>query len=147
LPAQPGGLCLAQGLARAGVRVRVLERDATPRTRGQGYRLRSTRTALPRCAVPARRPAPVVPGHHEPAVLASGVVFDHRLEQVASFGDAVEVTERLRLSAIANRSAPPDLLAGLENTVEFGREVVGVREDGERVEAWLADGSVVTVMC
>jgi len=34
-----GGLCLAQGLARAGADVMVYERDATLAGRRQGYRL------------------------------------------------------------------------------------------------------------
>jgi 2-polyprenyl-6-methoxyphenol hydroxylase-like FAD-dependent oxidoreductase len=34
-----GGLCLAQGLKRAGVGVAVYERDRTAETRQQGYRL------------------------------------------------------------------------------------------------------------
>jgi salicylate hydroxylase len=35
-----GGLCLAQGLHKAGVSVAVYERDRSPRSRTQGYRLR-----------------------------------------------------------------------------------------------------------
>src|SRR4051812_42086717 len=34
-----GGLCLAQGLHRAGVNVTVYERDPSPVTRHQGYRI------------------------------------------------------------------------------------------------------------
>src|SRR5919204_2416666 len=33
------GLCLAQGLRKAGIDVEVYERDASASTRGQGYRL------------------------------------------------------------------------------------------------------------
>src|SRR5215207_9963269 len=34
-----GGLCLAQGLKKAGIRVAVYERDRTPDDRLQGYRI------------------------------------------------------------------------------------------------------------
>jgi 2-polyprenyl-6-methoxyphenol hydroxylase-like FAD-dependent oxidoreductase len=34
-----GGLCLAQGLRKAGVPVSVYERDRTPTSRLQGYRI------------------------------------------------------------------------------------------------------------
>lgn len=51
-----GGLCLAHGLVRAGVDVTVYERDASPRARGQGYRLHIDGTgsaALRECLPPA----------------------------------------------------------------------------------------------
>jgi 2-polyprenyl-6-methoxyphenol hydroxylase-like FAD-dependent oxidoreductase len=141
-----GGLCLAQGLVRAGVQVRVLERDTTPHARGQGYRLRIDSdgvAALRRCLPDDL--FQLFCATTNPPYSPRGVVYDHHLAQLASFGDAVHVTERLRLSAIANRQTLRQiLLAGLDGTVEFGREVIGVGEDGERVEAWLADGSVVT---
>jgi len=41
-----GGLCLAQGLARACVDVRVYERDAAPDVRRQRYRLHSVAPVL-----------------------------------------------------------------------------------------------------
>jgi 2-polyprenyl-6-methoxyphenol hydroxylase-like FAD-dependent oxidoreductase len=70
-----GGLCLAQGLRRAGIRVSVYERDATAASRPQGYRItlksdgvRALRQCLPvelfdlavatlACATPARWPS------------------------------------------------------------------------------------------
>lgn len=47
-----GGLCLAQGLRKTGIDVVIIERDATPQIRNQGYRLRVDPTgqqALARC--------------------------------------------------------------------------------------------------
>ncbi|HEV2655851.1 MAG TPA: NAD(P)-binding protein, partial [Ktedonobacteraceae bacterium] len=34
-----GGLCLAQGLRKSGIRVSVYERDSSPYFRNQGYRI------------------------------------------------------------------------------------------------------------
>src|SRR5690242_12883449 len=34
-----GGLCLAQGLKKSGIRVSVYERDSSPHFRNQGYRI------------------------------------------------------------------------------------------------------------
>lgn len=51
-----GGLCLAQGLLRAGIPFILLEADEGPSTRGQGYRLRIDRDgqrALQHCLPPA----------------------------------------------------------------------------------------------
>ncbi|MGC7406204.1 FAD-dependent oxidoreductase [Pandoraea pneumonica] len=52
-----GGLCLAQGLRRAGISFDVFERDAAPAARFQGYRLRIDDNgvdALDRCLPPAQ---------------------------------------------------------------------------------------------
>ncbi|WP_454687985.1 FAD-dependent oxidoreductase [Achromobacter aloeverae] len=52
-----GGLCLAQGLARAGIEADVFERDAGIHTRAQGYRLRidaDGQRALAACLAPDR---------------------------------------------------------------------------------------------
>ncbi len=52
-----GGLCLAQGLKKHGVAVTVYEKDASPFSRTQGYRIRIDqcgRDALQTCLPPAR---------------------------------------------------------------------------------------------
>ncbi|MGE7960172.1 FAD-dependent oxidoreductase [Pseudomonas sp. NPDC089530] len=51
-----GGLCLAQGLAKAGIAVEIHEIDSSAHSRGQGYRLRIDavgQQALARCLTPA----------------------------------------------------------------------------------------------
>jgi 2-polyprenyl-6-methoxyphenol hydroxylase-like FAD-dependent oxidoreductase len=140
-----GGLCLAQGLRKAGVRVRLFERDATPHTRGQGYRLRIDEhgvDALARCLPDelfALFRATTNPPHPP-----RGIVFDHRLRQIDSLADALGPAERRRLSTVANRRTLRQiLLAGLSDAVDFGREVVAVRDTGHGVTARLADGSTV----
>jgi len=47
-----GGLCLAQGLKRAGISFDIYEKDALSHSRKQGYRIRineAGQTALSRC--------------------------------------------------------------------------------------------------
>jgi 2-polyprenyl-6-methoxyphenol hydroxylase-like FAD-dependent oxidoreductase len=149
-----GGLCLAQGLRRTGVRARVFERDSTPDTRGQGYRLRIDPdgiAALSQCLseelfelFQATTNAPRPP---------RGLAFDHHLNQVASFGESLAGDERRRLSTVANRRTLREiLLAGLgvagsgdDVTVEFGADVVAAEETAEnRVTVHLANGRAVT---
>jgi cation diffusion facilitator CzcD-associated flavoprotein CzcO len=52
-----GGLCLAQGLRQAGVLVEVYERDDSPGSRWEGYRIHIDPAVPARCvrACPARR--------------------------------------------------------------------------------------------
>jgi 2-polyprenyl-6-methoxyphenol hydroxylase-like FAD-dependent oxidoreductase len=71
-------------------------------------------------------------------------VFDHRLRQIESLADALGPVERRRLSTVANRRTLRQiLLAGLGDAVEFGREVVAVRDTGRGVTASFADGGTV----
>jgi 2-polyprenyl-6-methoxyphenol hydroxylase-like FAD-dependent oxidoreductase len=142
-----GGLCLAQGLRGAGVDVRVLERDATPDTRGQGHRLRINDDgvdALSRCLPDDL--FQLFRATTNPPYPPYGVAFDHHLEQVASLADGLPTADRQRLSTAANRGTLRQLLlAGLgEGTVQFGREVVSVRQTPSGVAAELADGSTAT---
>src|SRR4051812_29645208 len=107
-----GGLALAQSLTRSGATVRVFERDPSPHTRGQGYRLRIDGhgiDALQNCLPPDlfrlfERTA-------NPAYLPRGAVFDHHLDQTMSWppraGEA-------RPGTVANRQTLRQiLLAGL----------------------------------
>jgi 2-polyprenyl-6-methoxyphenol hydroxylase-like FAD-dependent oxidoreductase len=142
-----GGLCLAQGLHRNGVRARLFERDATANTRGQGYRLRIDEdgvAALRRCLPDDL--FELFGATTNPPHPPRGMAFDHQLAEVASFGSALGAAERQRRSTEANRRTLRQiLLAGLDRrTVEFGREVVDFRETSDRVEVRLADGSVAS---
>lgn len=136
-----GGLSLAHGLRAAGVPVRVLERDATAATRGQGYRLRIDHhgvDALRRCL-----PGELMELFHATANPPSpprGLVFDHRLVQTAALGESLPAGDR-RPSLVADRATLRQiLLAGLDHVVEFGAEVVSVRDLGSAAVVELADG-------
>jgi 2-polyprenyl-6-methoxyphenol hydroxylase-like FAD-dependent oxidoreductase len=137
-----GGLCLAQGLRRAGIDVVVCERDRSPRGRMQGYRLRispegerALRECLPRraqdllTATSNRR--------HEKGLAA----YDERLtpQWAPEFddprGDApdkVDAVDRATLRRI--------LLAGLDDAVRFGRRFTRFERADGAVVAHFADG-------
>lgn len=140
-----GGLCLAQGLRRAGVTVEVHERDAEPGSRWEGYRIhidpagaRSLRACLP------------------------GPLWEAFLATSGPGGDVGFVTEQLDElvvveESITYRSGVADpgehhyavdrrtlrrlLLAGLDDVVRFGAELVRYEHtDDGRVVAIFADG-------
>ncbi|HEX4213353.1 MAG TPA: NAD(P)/FAD-dependent oxidoreductase [Candidatus Dormibacteraeota bacterium] len=142
-----GGLCLAQGLRRAGVSVAVYERDGTATGREQGYRVHIDPTgsrALHACLPPslwntfvATAGDPGTAGFGflterlEPLVVVEDEIFRGGLTDPAQGHHAVS---RVTLRQI--------LLAGLEGVVHFGKEFTGyeVQSDG-RVRATFTDGT------
>lgn len=133
-----GGLCLANGLRRAGVAVRVLERGASGSPTAP-YRLRIDPhgvRALASCLPPELFAA--FEASREPQHNSGSMLFDHQLNPVlpwaeARVGPPHAVTNRLTLREI--------LLAGLPGAVEFGREVTAIAADQHGVEVRLADGT------
>ncbi|WP_229908294.1 FAD-dependent oxidoreductase [Amycolatopsis oliviviridis] len=138
-----GGLCLAQGLRRAGISTAVYERDASPVARAQGHRLHldaNGRRALAATLPPdlfallgamAGRPAPRVSG------------FDERLRPAGVFAlDEDPVPDDVMPShvVIDRRILRQVLLDGLDEVVEFGRRCVGHEADGDTVTAFFSDG-------
>ncbi|WP_434628424.1 FAD-dependent oxidoreductase [Chromobacterium sp. CV08] len=139
-----GGLCLAQGLARAGIGFEVWEADAGPRIRDQGYRLRidaAGQRALRQCLPPA--------------------LFDLFRASCATSGPARFVDPRLdplpgrrpenwRENAgagqadgdlSADRQALRDILShGLGARIRWGRQARGFERDGDRMVLHGADG-------
>ncbi|SDN74317.1 NAD(P)/FAD-dependent oxidoreductase [Geodermatophilus sp. DSM 45219] len=135
-----GGLALAQALHRAGVDVRVHDRDAAVSATG-GYRLHLDATA---CAALRRH---LRPAHYQ-AVLASSAgsggfrqfaVTDHRLRPLlVAPQDPGE--ERLLIGRVPLRRL---LAHGLDGRLFLGREFTHHRVDGDgTVTAHFADGSV-----
>ncbi len=138
-----GGLCLAQGLARAGVRVDVYERDPALHARRQGYRLHvdgRAGLALRDCLPPrlfdlflatTGRPGATF------TVLSSGLRVLHETR-----GDAAPADDDpARLSTSVNRQTLREILAaGIEDRVHFGRELVGFDHDSDGVRLRFADG-------
>jgi 2-polyprenyl-6-methoxyphenol hydroxylase-like FAD-dependent oxidoreductase len=138
-----GGLCLAQGLKRAGISVAVYERDEMPDSRRQGYRIHidpQGSTALHQC----------MPEHLWKIFETTGGVFSlgftvitEQLQELLSFprdGNGDDAIARHRsISRITLRRI---LLAGMEGVTHFGKRFLRYEEmmDG-RLRAHFEDGS------
>ncbi len=134
-----GGLCLAQGLLRAGLEVTVYERDQAVDSGGQGYRLHIDAGPALRACLP--------PDLYQLCVATSGQP-----------GTAVTVvTKSLRLLRRIEMGSPPDavpqptsvnrqtfreiLAARLDGVIEFGRTCTGFEQDPGGVTVRFSDGS------
>jgi 2-polyprenyl-6-methoxyphenol hydroxylase-like FAD-dependent oxidoreductase len=132
-----GGLCLAQGLRRAGIACEVYERDETSATRGQGYRIHIDGTGD--SALKASLP----PNLHELFRATAGIpvpytpIFDHELNRVGTsdFDSPVHLN-------VNRRTLRQILLGGMDDLVHFGKRFTRYEtgEDG-RVTAHFADGT------
>ena len=133
-----GGLCLAQGLTRAGIEVELYERDPGITARFQGYRIGLSEqgiTALHGCLPPRLHP------------LLDAVQGDLAGER--RFLDPLLAPVRemppLRATAVDRHVLRHLLLAGLDGRVRTGKQLIGydVLADG-RVRACFADGTAAT---
>jgi len=146
-----GGLCLAQGLKRAGIAFDVYERDPEAAARNQGYRIRINadgQRALAQC----------LPAHHyelfrQSCSVSTQVRFlNHEMEPIegrpARSWQAAEAAGDLQAEVpdlSANRQSLREiLLSGIEERVHFGatfQRFDASAEDGVRVR--FEDGSEV----
>jgi 2-polyprenyl-6-methoxyphenol hydroxylase-like FAD-dependent oxidoreductase len=135
-----GGLCLAQGLRRAGVGVTVFETDPSPASRGQGYRitLKSTGVSALRSCLPPDLYALCLATSIRPATTMT--FTDERLTPRFSKPiPALPPEEHLGVNRLTLREI---LLSGLDGDVRFGAAFESFDRTGDgRVLARLADGS------
>jgi 2-polyprenyl-6-methoxyphenol hydroxylase-like FAD-dependent oxidoreductase len=136
-----GGLCLAQGLRKAGVPVSVYERDRTPTSRLQGYRIHVS----PRGARSLRE---CLPNDLWDAFEASCGTSPHafrfitqRMEELLRIETPEDAGVGRHYSASRGRLRQI-MLAGLDDVVHFDRSFTRYEElsDG-RVRAFFEDGS------
>jgi 2-polyprenyl-6-methoxyphenol hydroxylase-like FAD-dependent oxidoreductase len=142
-----GGLCLAQGLHRAGIDVTVYERDAAPDSRRQGYRLHldaraglALRDCLPpdlfelftaTCGLPGR----------------GFTVVSENLRQLHAVrtDPAADPYAAPTLSTSADRRTLREVLAaGLDDRISHGSELTGYQADADGVRLSFADGRSAT---
>jgi 2-polyprenyl-6-methoxyphenol hydroxylase-like FAD-dependent oxidoreductase len=134
-----GGLALAQALRKKSDHdVVVYERDPSPRTRNQGYRLHldpdgnaALRACLPTEVLDLVRRTSGVKGD-----LVAG--FDQRLTR--TFAQEFPGIPDEEITHVDRETFRRGLLTGLEETVHFGRTVVGYAPAGRGVTVRLADG-------
>ena len=138
-----GGLCLAQGLRRRGVSVAVYERDRAPDARLQGYRLSiepAGSAALHAC-LPAELWQILVAMSGDQGERMG--VFDEQLRELMTEDPKAGATDPASGShAVSRVTLRQVLLAGLEDSVHFGKEFVRYERtpDGQ-VTAFFADGT------
>lgn len=141
-----GGLCLAQGLRRAGVSVAVYERDTTPVIRKQGYRIHidarganGLRACLPSHLFELFTATASPPGHQI-------TVMNKHLKKLRVIGsrDGVDTTSPAPFNAGVDRLTLREiLLAGLDGIVSFGKEFSHYEQQADgSVQASFTDGSV-----
>jgi 2-polyprenyl-6-methoxyphenol hydroxylase-like FAD-dependent oxidoreductase len=134
-----GGLCLAQGLLRAGLEVAVYERDPALDSAGQGYRLHIDAGPALRACLP--------PDLYELGAATSG--RPGTAVTVATKG--LRVLRRLEMGPPPAQPAPPTsanrqtlreiLAARLDGVIEFGRACTGFEQDAGGVTVRFSDGS------
>ncbi|MEU8088685.1 FAD-dependent monooxygenase [Micromonospora sp. NPDC049101] len=139
-----GGLCLAQGLLRAGVDVDVYERDAALDSRRQGYRLHvDARAAL---ALEKCLPPPLFrlflattgrPGSR--VTVLSGRL---RVLHETPAGPSRDPDDPATLSTSVDRRTLREILAaGLGDRIHYCHELTGYDQDPDGVTLRFADGS------
>jgi 2-polyprenyl-6-methoxyphenol hydroxylase-like FAD-dependent oxidoreductase len=138
-----GGLCLAQGLLRAGADVTVYERDADLTSRRQGYRLHvdaRAGLALAACLPPeslALFLATCGQASRRMTIVSEKLRVLH--EQVADNG--ADPFAPATLSTSVNRLTFREVLAaGLDGRVAFGHELTRYEADADGVRLHFADG-------
>jgi len=139
-----GGLCLAQGLKRAGIAVSVFERDASAHFRSQGYRVSikaEGSQALSAC-LPAQLFELCVASSLKQA--RRMVFLDHQLNQGFTKVLPHPTTPDASAFGVNRLTLREILLAGLDDVVHFGKTFTRYEEarDGT-VRACLADGTSV----
>jgi 2-polyprenyl-6-methoxyphenol hydroxylase-like FAD-dependent oxidoreductase len=137
-----GGLCLAQGLRRQGISVALYERDPSTEARNQGYRLRIDeygRAALAQCL-----PSELYDLFHATAnqlYMPRGTTYDHQLNELGSWRSAAPLDPAKAATVVNRRTLREILLAGMGDTVHFGKTVVRYAEKDDGVTVYFSDGT------
>ena len=137
-----GGLCLAQGLLKAGVDVTVYERDASLDSRGQGYRLHLDAGPALHACLPPDLYELCVATSGRPSTSMSVVTERLRTLRHNEINPPADPYDPATLSTSVNRRTFREILAArLGSVIEFGRTCTGFEQDAGSVRIHFADGS------
>ncbi|MBC9909922.1 FAD-dependent oxidoreductase [Chitinophaga varians] len=142
-----GGLCLAQGLKKAGIDFTVYEKDAAFNSRTQGYRIRidySGQESLSTCL-----PADLYAAFENTAAVPAPVyTLDTRMQALDNkwvdqwIKDEREIPADLKADRHTLRRV---LISGIEQQVIFDRDLTGYSvQPDQTIQCFFADGETVT---
>ncbi len=140
-----GGLCLAQGLRKAGISVAVYERDATPVIRRQGYRIHiDTRGASGLRACLPSHLFELFTATASPPSQQITVMNKHLKKLRVITSPKVDITSPAPFNAGVDRLTLREiLLAGLDEVVSFGKEFSHYEQQADgSVQAFFSGGTV-----
>ncbi|WP_410658105.1 FAD-dependent oxidoreductase [Amycolatopsis sp. lyj-112] len=140
-----GGLCLAQGLRKAGLDIAVYERSRTRTERLQGYRVHINphgAAALHEC---------LPPGLWQRFLATTGATGGNFTFVTEQLRDLMVIDSELTYSpdpasnhhSVSRISLHQVLSDGLDGILHHGKEFVGYRREGDVVVCEFADGSTV----
>ena len=145
-----GGLSLAQSLRRAGIHVKIFERDHGPFDRPQGYRLHLDADAINACnealspelnavfAATAQWTKPYT------TILKKDLSVVKRLLMEDDHGDVWPAHEGAPVHANVDRATLRQiLLAGLDDCLHYGKNLDRYTSDKTGVTAYFSDGTAV----
>ena len=140
-----GGLCLAQGLRQAGIRVALYERDSTSVFRRQGYRIHIDArgaTSLHACLPPHLFDL-FMATTSQPSTQVT--VINKQLKKLKVIGTTeIASDEPAKLNTAVDRLTLHEiLLADLDDVVRFGKEFSHYQQqtDGS-IQAYFTDGTI-----
>ena len=142
-----GGLCLAQGLHKAGISVAVYERDSSPEARTQGYRFHMDirgEEALSECLPPSLYELALATRGQQSRGATVFSIIDGELREAATrrfpeSGSSEFVTVGSSIDRLTLRQI---LLAGLDDVVHFGKDFTRYEQQPDgTVRACFVDGT------
>ena len=136
-----GGLCLAHGLKKAGVNFHVFEKDASPYSRAQGYRIRIDQTgqqALSRCLSANLYQAFVSTSIASRTVNKLNAQLQPTEKWINSWNNDETIAPDLKVNRLTLREI---LLTGLEN-VHFNKKLTGYQHlENDTIRIDFEDGT------